>query len=124
MGYARLNRAQSAMLYGRTHAFLFEGGKLMGVRISRTVLDWKLSQFMAEPGGYEGMPWKLNNGIEQDSSLKTVREILGPSLLQDRFRQYYYLTKRARVELESSHFTNEGDSDEAYQLHGILVRAK
>ena len=39
----RLNGAETAMLYGKSHAFIFESGKLAGLRISANILGWKLS---------------------------------------------------------------------------------
>src|SRR5947207_10389417 len=42
-GYVRLTGDETAMIYGKSHAFIFEGSKLAGVRIAHTIVDWKLS---------------------------------------------------------------------------------
>lgn len=120
-GYVRLGDQETAMLYGNSHAFLFEDEKLVGVRITHNVLDWKLSQrgglsFRSE------QPWRLNNGIRQEMNRREVKSILGEKLRNDTPYQFYYRTEKARVELDFSHYTQEGDEEEAYRVHGIFVR--
>jgi hypothetical protein len=124
MGYLRLNGAETAMLYGKSHAFIFESGKLVGVRINHHILDWKLSANLSESSPFDGIMWQLSNGIETEMSLKDVKKILGEKLLKKDFHQHYYVTDKARIELDFSHYTNKGDSDEAYQVFGIFLRAK
>jgi hypothetical protein len=123
-GYLRLSETESAMLYGRSHLFLFADGKLNGVRIARhSVLDWKISELMQDNSRFGRLRWKLNNGIALETSLAEIRKILGPALVRERY-QNYYTTRHARVDLDFSHYTNEGEKDEAYKLHGILIRPK
>ena len=43
MGYLRLNGVETAMIYGKSHAFLFVSGKLAGLRLNHHILDLKLS---------------------------------------------------------------------------------
>jgi hypothetical protein len=124
MGYLRLSAAETAMLYGKTHAFIFDSGKLAGVRISDNILDWKLSSSQVESGPFDGIGWKLSNGIEKEMSLKDVKKILGDKLSKKEFHEHYYLTDRARVELDFSHYVDRGENDEAYRLFGIFVKAK
>ena len=121
-GYVRLEDQDTALLYGISHAFLFEAGKLVGVRITHNVLDWKLTQGMMSKGLFNEQRWSLNNGIRQEMNRREVRDILGEKLRNDTPYQFYYRTEKARVELDFSHFTQAGDDDEAYRVHGILVR--
>ena len=124
MGYLRLNGAETAMIYGKSHAFIFESGKLVGVRINHHILDWKLSANLSDSSPFEGIRWQLSNGIENEMSLTDVRKNLGDKLLKKDFHQQYFLTDKARVELDFSHYTDRGDNDDAYRLFGIYLRLK
>ena len=121
-GYVRLDGQETAMLFGNSHAFLFENGKLVGVRITYNILDWKLTQGLAQQGLFNEQRWRLNNGIHQEMNRREVKEILGGKLQNDTPYQFYYRTEKARVDLDFSHYTQSGDDDEAYRVHGILVR--
>ena len=123
-GYVRLDGQDTAMLYGNSHAFIFEAGKLVGVRITHNLLDWKLMQGAAKRGMFSlNEPrWSLNNGIRQEMNRREVKEILSGKLRNESPFQFYYLTEKARVDLDFSHYTQEGEADEAYRVHGILVR--
>jgi len=124
IGYLRLGGAETAMLYGKAHAFIFEGGKLVGVRISYNILDWKLSSKLSDSSSFSSIGWQLSNGIEAKMSLKDVRRILGDRLSTVEFHQHYYLTEKARVELDFSHRTDKGNDDDAYSVYGIFVRTR
>jgi hypothetical protein len=121
-GYLRLNGAETAMIYGRAHAFLFENGRLVGLRISSQILDWNLAKELQAWGSYDMMGWELSNGISQQMNLKQVKNLLGAKLMSNEFDRYYYTTVKARVELNFAHYANEPDTDLAHKLHGIYVR--
>jgi len=53
---------------------------------------------------------------------KEVRALLGDKFSEGEYGRCYYTTAKARVDLDFSHYTSEGDGDEAYRLHGIYVR--
>lgn len=120
-GYIRLNGAETAMLYGKSHAFIFTASKLSGVRINMTVLDWKLSQAILTLTPFDGIRWQLSNGIRREMNLADAKKILGESLKTDRYQRFFNSDK-ARVEIDFSHYTNEGEKDEAYKVSGIYIR--
>ncbi len=121
-GHVRLNETHTTLIYGRSHAFVFEDGKLVGVRITSQILDWKLASEFQEWTPFDNRDWRLNSGVFMGMNLKEVRQILGDKLASGDFGRHYYTTAKARVELDFSHYTNEGDGEEAYKLHGIYVR--
>ena len=120
-GYVRLSGAETAMVYGKSHAFIFKSGSLVGIRITHNIMDWKLSNVSA-PSPFDSINWQLSNGIETEMSLAQVRKILGDKLSTKRYRQYYYMTQKAQVELDFSHHASEGDSDEAHRVYGIFLK--
>jgi len=123
IGYVRLSGAETAMIYGKSHAFIFEGGSLVGIRITHSIVDWKLSNASA-PSPFDGITWQLANGIESEMSLTQVKKILGDKLSTKRYRQYYYMTEKAQVELDFSHYTSGGEGDDAHRVYGILVQQR
>lgn len=132
MGYLRLNGTETAMLYGRSHAFTFESGKLVGIRIRQSILDWKLASNIAVLSPFDGN-WRLSNGIENEMRLTDVKKILGNKLSREDFSRHYYLTDKARVELDFTYSMDMGDksdkgdkfdNDDGYRVSGIFVRAK
>jgi hypothetical protein len=124
MGYVRLSAAETTMIYGKSHAFMFEDGKLVGVRISDYILDWKLTDASQITSPFDRFRWRLSNGIEKDMTLKEAKKILGDTLVTTPYYQYRYMTDRARVELDFAHHQDNGDGDDAYSLCGIFVRVR
>jgi hypothetical protein len=123
IGYVRLGGKDTVMMYGKEHLFLFSGGKLSGVRISSYVLDWKVARRIPRHRLFDGLKWKLDNGITVGKTLVEVKKILGDSLSAGGY-QKYYLTESARVELDFSHYVDEGEDDDAYRVSGVFVERK
>jgi hypothetical protein len=122
-GYFRLNDTYAALIYGRSHAFVFGEGKLIGVRITDHLLDWKLANNFQSQSAFDMRKWRLSSGITKDMNRGEARKVLGKRLQTDGFGYgHHYTTDKARVELDFSHYTNEGERDEAYKLHGIFVQ--
>ena len=122
-GYLRLNSAETVLVYGRNHAFLFDGSRLRGVLISERIFDWELTRSLSAVTAFDGIRWRLNNGIAPEMSLTEVKKVLGSTLNAERYR-YTYRTKKAEVELSFSHYTNEGDSDDSFKVASVFIKAK
>ena len=123
--YLRLDGTESGMLYGRSLCFLFTGGRLAGLRLTHNIVDSKLSNSLPAESPFTStlQRWQLSNGITAKMSLADVRGILSDQLQGNRYHRSFE-TARARVELDFSHFVDQGDNDEAYTLFGVLIRAK
>src|SRR5438874_100898 len=76
-GYIRITETQSAMLYGKSHAFFFTNGGLSGVRITQDVLDWRIANAMSKSTTFDVRSWQLDNGIRDGMNLVEVKRILG-----------------------------------------------
>ena len=55
--------------------------------------------------------------------LTEVKKILGQELLGDAYNKYYD-TRTSRVELDFAKYTDEGDSESAYKVNGVLVKKR
>ncbi|MEW6302527.1 MAG: PDZ domain-containing protein [Verrucomicrobiota bacterium] len=120
-GYVRLSDKAAALIYGRSMAFVFESGNLAGVRITDQLLDWKLANKFRSWNSLLQPDWRLNNGIFTGMNRKEVKRILGDKLQTGEFDDNFYKTAEARVELDFSHYINEGEGEEAHRLTGIYV---
>src|ERR1700730_11939416 len=114
-GYFRLTSSDTAMLYGKYHAFIFTASKLSGVRINTFVLDWKLSQAILTVTPFDGIRWQLSNGIRREMNLAEVKKILGESLKTDRYQRYFN-SDNAHIEIDFSRDLLEQEEDEAYKV--------
>lgn len=122
IGYIRLNGTETVMLYGKEHAFTFTASKLSGVRITRTVFDWHLTQTVLTRTPFDDIRWQLSNGVRKDMNLAEVKKILGDRLKSDDHYQRYFKTDKARVEIEFSRFTGDGEKDEAHKVYGVYIQ--
>lgn len=124
-GYVKINATDNGMLYGKSFFFFFENGKLSGIRISRNILDWKITNDMLTNTAFDSISWKLSNGLREGTTKTEVKEILKDRLKTGRHGfGTFYTTHKAKVELDFSHMTNEGNDDSAYHLYGVTVRAR
>ena len=124
VGYLRLNATQSLMLYGQSIGFLFDGGKLAGVRLSDHLLDWRLANGADMRTPFSHLEWRLSNGIRKDSRMDEVRRIVGKQLTSSRFDNYY-TEAGLRVDMDvvtvrsSASDTSEQESQQ--RLGGIYI---
>ena len=122
-GYLRLEGADSVLIYGKKHAFIFRNGKLKGLKIDRGVVDWQIANQLPS-NTLNFVEWQLDNGIKEGSSLKSVKEILGEKLkMPDEYTKTYD-TETCTVDLLFSHKTYMGEDDSAYELYGIKIEKK
>jgi hypothetical protein len=122
-GYIRLNSDETIMIYGKSHGFVFDEAKLVGVRISFSIVDWKLTNTSNTPTVFDGIKWRLNNGLVAETSLKEVKRIIGSNLAV-KAGQYSYATIKARVELDFAQLPGDGEGDELFKVVGVYVRLR
>lgn len=120
MAYLRLPGNLTGMVYGKTHCFLFAGGKLAGLRITHSVLDWKLTESIAPSTMFDQVKWHLSNGVTRDMTLVEVKQILGDQLNSRQYR-WSFVSQRSNVDLDFSHVVSEGEKEDAYKLFGVLI---
>lgn len=129
IGYLRLKRDETVMIYGKSNGFLFSGGKLAGVFVTHHIIDYELADSMEKSKIFPNEDqWKLSNGLKPDMTLASVRDIVGDKLIsEDPARRYhqYFLTEKSRVKLSfSRNMGKEEDDDEAYSLRSIVLRPR
>ncbi len=102
-GYIQLRNRKSGMLYGRDHIFIFTEGRLSGLRIDSSVIDWRLANQLQTNPWFNARKWRLDNGIKNEMSLDEVKDILGDNLkTQHHGSGYYYRVGKTTVHLNIS----------------------
>jgi hypothetical protein len=120
-GYLRLNARESVAIYGKAVAFLFENGKVVGLRISDTLIDWELSKSLNASTPFDGVRWRLDNGLRYGTSLVEARRILGSRLQGERF-QAQYVEGQLRVVLQFIGYSSQPTDEASYKLGGLFIR--
>lgn len=121
-GYIRLNGAETVMIYGKEHAFIFKASRLSGVRITRYIFDWHLSQTELTRTPFDAIRWQLSNGVRRDMNLADVKKTIGNSLKTEGPFRHYFDSDKALVEFDFVHSTGAGEKDEAYRVFGIYIQ--
>jgi hypothetical protein len=118
-GFVTLSNSECALLYGTTHAFVFQEDALVGVCIRERVVDWKISSTMPN-SQFDTLKWQLSNGITKNTSLSEAKRIVGAKL-GGQLGAFNYPAGKTWVELDFIHHTHEGHGDDAYHVWGIRV---
>jgi len=120
-GYLQLGVNKTAMIYGKTTAFIFSQDKLCGVNISHRIIDHSLSGEMPEHKRFNyRSKWKLSNGIEQ-GMLKEIVEKITKNQAQKNNYEYSYNTEKAVVELRFSHHRDQ-DGNSSRKVYGVYIK--
>lgn len=119
-GYLRLDDHRTALLYGQSYLLLCYDGSFDGVRISRPAIDWELSRWLVESAPFLTEGWRMSNGLRPEMTLKTAKEIV-KAKPADRQYQLNFSTDACNIQLSFSHYTNEGEGDDAYKIAGVLM---
>ncbi len=119
-GYLRLDPHRTALLYGQAYLLLCYDGSFDGIRINRPAIDWELSRWLVESAPFLSEGWRLSNGLRPELSLKTAKGMVKAEPT-DRQYQLNFSTDACKIQLSFSHYTNEGEGDEAYKISGVLM---
>lgn len=129
VGYLRLKGDETVMIYGKSNGFLFSGGKLAGVMVAHSIINYDLAESIEKSKIFpDDNQWELSNGVKPDMKLAKVRELFGGRLSSDdgpRLYRQSALTERSRVELFFSRHSDKSEDDEAaYSLMSIVLRPR
>ena len=79
-GYFSLSGGKSVMIYGNNVGIVFRNKKLIGVRISSTLFDWELAKDLKSKSRFDGISWRVKQGVEKGMTKKQILEIHGKDL--------------------------------------------
>lgn len=119
-GVIRVNRGRKILLYGKSHAFIFRKGLFRELRVSRHLIDWKLSEQMESHPFFDNEKWTINPGITGNMSYEEVMQSLGRASGPGDHR-FAFDTDNATVKLTFSSMRMAGDTSPKYSLMGFHI---
>lgn len=90
-GYLSLANRRAVLVYGNKTGFIFDEGKLNGIRISHSIFDWVLSQQIDRPSRFDHLPWRTSKGLRENLSEESLKTLFGNELLQ---QDHHYLYQK------------------------------
>jgi hypothetical protein len=118
-GVIAISETRKALLYGKSHLFVFRGGKLRELRIGEHVINWEVARQMDGNPFFDRGDWVVKPGIRNGMSFEEVQKALArPGVAPD--HRYSYDTKEASVSLSFSSYSQPGRPVE-YRLIGLSI---
>jgi hypothetical protein len=123
-GRLRLANNETALIYGRSHAFVFVHNKLAGICISDFMLNWRMSKGALEPTVFDGIQWQLSNGIISGLTSGDVKKIVRERYATSSCENYdcSFSTGKFHVEMSFTHNLSLGNKESAYKVAGIFAK--
>jgi hypothetical protein len=120
-GYIRLNGEETFLLYAADVGFLFRNSKLSGLVVSDNLVDWEMSKRLRTNSPFDGVRWRLENGLRIGTSRAEARNILGARLEGDSYNSSYSQGD-FRVHLSFSRIAGP-ESEQNFKLRGIRIES-
>jgi hypothetical protein len=118
-GVIAISDTRKALLYGKSHLFIFRGGKFRELRIGEHVINWELARQMDGNPFFDRGDWVVKPGIRNGMSFEEVQKVLNrPGAAPD--YKFSYDTKETSVSLSFSSYTRPGGPGE-YKLMGLSI---
>ena len=121
-GSLQISESREALLYGKSHAFVFRKGRLVELHITDHLLDWELTPSMEDHPLFNADRWVLKPGIKNDMNFGEVARLLKKPNARPDYRLNYE-TEKAVVELNFSGRSDMRGKAEAYELSGVRIKS-
>jgi hypothetical protein len=119
-GTIQLSATRRALIYGKTHSFIFRKGTLRTLIVSESILDYRLGRSMEPHPVVDSLNWTLAPGIKKGMSFAQISKLMK----RDDSRGDYnlaYETSNAQVELQFAGMRSSRDDSESFSLHGFVI---
>jgi len=123
-GFIRLQGKGSLLLYGPQKGYLFGDGKLEGIYLTMSLVDFELGKMMTGEMGMQTPKWRLDTGLEPEMGRDEVIELLGDRFKSGDNYRGHYDEGDYRIKLRFSHYTQEGEDQGAYRLNSLSVQKR
>jgi ABC-type phosphate transport system auxiliary subunit len=121
-GYLKLSGHRTVMVYGRSHGYLFTDNKLTGVRITRHLLDWRLSNQMPYQQHRSEDDWIISNGVRAKMSKAELIKLLGDKLKTKGYPLAFEIDDCV-IEVDTVRYSPE-EREGREEIAGIYVQKK
>ena len=118
-GVIAISDTRKALLYGKSHLFIFRGGKFRELRIGEHVINWEVARQMDGNPFFDRGDWVVKPGIRNGMSCEEVQKVLNrPGAAPD--YKFSDDTKETSVSLSFSSYAPAGRPVE-YRLIGLSI---
>ena len=118
-GVIAVSDTRKALLYGKSHLFVFRRGKFRELRIGEHVINWELARQMDGNPFFDRDDWVVKPGIRNGMSFEEVQKLLGrPGAVPD--HKFSYDTKETSVSLSFASYSHSG-REAGYRLIGLSI---
>jgi hypothetical protein len=118
-GVIVISDTRKALLYGKSHLFIFRSGKLRELQIGELAINWKLARQMDGNPFFDRGDWVVKPGIRNGMSFEEMQKVLArPGAAPD--YKFSYDTKETSVSLSFSSYAPSGRPVE-YRLIGVSI---
>lgn len=107
-GYLSLSGGKTVMIYGKTVGIVFRHKKLVGVRISSHILDWTLSEDLKSTSRFDGINWKVKQGVYSGMSKEQLEKTHGAALGNHHYEQHLQIGEDKLIVKFSSSKNDKG----------------
>jgi hypothetical protein len=118
-GVIIISDTRKALLYGKSHLFVFRSGKFRELRIGEHLINWELARQMEGNPFFDRGDWVVKPGIKSGMRFDEVQKVLGRfGAVPD--HRFSYDTKEASVSLSFSSYSQPGREVE-YRLISLSI---
>lgn len=118
-GVIIISDTRKALLYGKSHLFVFRGGRFRELRIGEHVISWEIGRQMDGNPFFDRNDWVVKPGIKNGMSFEEIQKLLGrPAAIPD--HKFSYDTKETSVSLSFASYSHAG-RDAGYKLIGLSI---
>ena len=118
-GVIVISDTRKALLYGKSHLFVFRGGKFRELRIGEHMIHWDLTQQMDGNPFFDRGEWVVQPGIRSGMSFAEVQKLLGRHGAVPT-HNYTFDTRESAVTLNFASYSRGGRED-GYRLHSVTI---
>jgi hypothetical protein len=118
-GYINLSGGKTVMIYGKDVGFVFQNKKLIGVRITSSIMDWVIANEIKSKSRFDGINWRVKQGVFKDMSKEDLVKNLGDTLKGEAYEKFLQIGDDRLVIRFSSSRMDGGDPK--FTVHGIYL---
>lgn len=108
-GYLSLSNGKTVMIYGKDVGIVFKNNKLIGVRISNSIIDWELAKDLKSKSRLDGINWRVKQGVHNNMTKEQLVKKHGDNLRGGDYENFLQIGEDRLVIRFSSMRTDGGE---------------
>ena len=117
-GYLTLSAGRTVLIYGSEVGFIFKKKKLIGVRISNSIVDWELAKEIKSKSRFDGINWRIKQGVFSNMTKAELVKKFGDKL---RGRDYEQFLMFGDDRLVIRYSSSQSNGKKIFTVHGVYL---